>query len=75
METFDYLQGDDWSGWLSFEVVTRSGDDLVAVRVATMRVRQAAEKLLEKIGRERMDAMIARGAPHESAVALWEALL
>ena len=70
-----YLQRIDWSGWLSYDVVTRSGDDVVGVQVATMRVMQAAEKLLKKIGRERMDAMIARGAPHESMTALWEALL
>ena len=63
LETLYYLQRADWSGWLSYDVVTRSGDDLVGVQVATMRVMQAAEKLLKKIGRERMDAMIARGAP------------
>jgi len=42
--------------------VTRSADDVVGVQVATMRVMQAAEKLLKKIGREQLDAMIARGA-------------
>jgi hypothetical protein len=36
---------------------------------------QAAEKLLTKIGQEKLDAMIMRGAPHESVPALWEALL
>ena len=75
LETLYYLQRADWSGWLSYDLVTRSGDDLVGVQVATMRVMQAAEKLLAKIGRERMDTMIARGAAHESVVALWEALL
>jgi len=75
LETLYYLQRTDWSGWLSYDVVTRSGDDIVGVQVATMRVMQAAEKLLKKIGREQLDAMIARGAPHESVPALWEALL
>jgi hypothetical protein len=56
-------------------VVTRSGDDLLGVQVTTIRVMHAAEKLLEKIGRERLDTMIERGAPHESVGALWEALL
>jgi len=75
LETLYYLQRCDWSGWLSYDVVTRSGDDVLGVQVATLRVMQAAEKLLTKIGRDKLDAMVMRGAPHESVPALWEALL
>jgi len=75
LETLYYLQRADWSGWLCYDVVTRSGDDLVGVQVATMRVMQAAEKVLAKIGAQQLAAMIERGAPHESVPALWEALL
>ena len=48
---------------------------MLGVQVATLRVMQAAEKLLAKIGRDKLDAMVGRGAPHESVPALWEALL
>jgi len=75
LETLYYLQRCDWSGWFCYDVLTRSGDDVVGVQVATLRVMQAAEKLLTKIGRERLQAMIVRGAPHESVAALWEALV
>lgn len=75
LETLYYLQRCDWSGWLSYDVVTRSGDDVLGVQVATLRVMQTAEKLLTKIGREQLDAMVTRGAPHESVPALWESLL
>ncbi|MCX6071168.1 MAG: sugar phosphate isomerase/epimerase [Chloroflexi bacterium] len=69
LETLYYLQRVNWSGWFSYDVVTRSGDNVLGVQVATMRVMQAAEKLLAKIGMERLEAMIARGAPHESVAA------
>jgi xylose isomerase len=75
LETLYYVQRAEWSGWFCYDVLTRSGDDVVGVQVATLRVMQAAEKLLAKIGRERLAAMIERGAPHESVMALWEALL
>jgi xylose isomerase len=75
LETLYYLQRVNWSGWFSYDVLTRSGDNVLGVQVATMRVMQAAEKLLAKIGMQRLEAMIARGAPHESVAALWEALL
>lgn len=75
VETLYYLDRADWSGWLCYDVLTRSGDDVVGVQAATLRVMRAAEALLDKIGRETIASMIAHGAPHESVPALWEALL
>ncbi len=75
IETLYYLERANWSGWFCYDVLTRSGDDNVGVQVATLRVMQAAQKLLDKIGRDRLAALIAAGAPHESVPALWDALL
>lgn len=75
LETLYYLQRVNWQGWFSYDVLTRSGDDVLGVQVATMRVMKAAEKLLSKIGVQHLAEMIAQGAPHESIPLLWEALL
>ena len=75
LETLYYLQHFDWQGWFSYDVLTRSGDDVLGVQAATMRVMAAAEKLLAKIGHARIAEFIAQGAPHESLPSLWEALL
>jgi xylose isomerase len=75
LETLYYLQRFNWQGWFSYDVLTRSGDDVLGVQVATIRVMAAAEKLLTKIGPERIAEFIAQGAPHESVPALWEALV
>jgi len=75
LETLYYLERMDWQGWFSYDVLTRSGDDVLGVQAATLRVMSAAEKLLSKIGRERIAQLIADGSPHESVPLLWEALL
>lgn len=75
LETLYYLDRADWQGWFCYDVLTRSGDDVVGVQAATLRVMATADKMLDKIGRARLGEMIARGAPHESVPALWESLL
>ncbi len=75
LETLYYLERLKWQGWFCYDVLTRSGDDVVGVQAATLRVMSAAERLLDKIGRERIGELIASGAPHESVPMLWEALL
>lgn len=75
VETLYYLDRIDWEGWFCYDILTRSGDDVVGVQVATLKVMQAAERLLDKLGRERLAELIAQGKPHESVPFLWEALL
>jgi len=75
VETLYYLDRADWEGWLCYDVLTRSGDDVLGVQVATLEVMRAAEALLDKIGRPALAEMIAEGAPHKSVPALWRALL
>jgi xylose isomerase len=75
LETLYYLDRSGWQGWLCYDVLTRSGDDVVGVQTATIDVMRSALRLLDKIGRDRLAELIAAGAPHESVPALWRALL
>ena len=75
LETLYYLERAEWEGWFCYDVSTRSGDDVVGVQVATFKVMRLAERLLDKLGRERLAMLIERGAPHETIPALWEGLL
>ncbi len=75
LETLYYLDRSGWEGWLCYDVNTRSGDDVVGVQSAALDVMASAEALLDKIGRDRIAALIAEGAPHVSVPALWRALL
>jgi len=75
LETLYYLDRENWEGWFCYDVLTRSGDDVIGVQAATIRVMQTALGLLDKIGRDRLAEWIAQGAPHEAVPALWEALL
>lgn len=75
LETLYYLDRVDWEGWFAYDVLTRSGDDVLGVQAATLKVMSLAEKLLDEIGRERIASLIETGAPHESVALLWESLL
>ena len=75
IETLHYLNRMDWDGWFCYDVLTRSGDDVVGIQATTLAVMAAASKLLDKMGRERLDELITRGSPHESVAFLWESLL
>jgi len=75
IETLYYLDRAGWEGWFCYDILTRSGDDVVGVQAATLDVMRMAEELLEKIGRDTLAGLIANGAPHETIPALWRALL
>lgn len=75
LETLYYLDRADWEGWFCYDVLTRSGDDVIGVQMTTLEVMATATKLLDKMGRDRLGELIARGAPHESVAFLWESLL
>ena len=75
LETLYYLNRLSWEGWFCYDVLTRSGDDVIGVQTATLKVMSIAEQLLDKIGRDRLAELIAEGAPHACIPALWESLL
>lgn len=75
LETLYYLDRLEWEGWFCYDVLTRSGDDIIGVQATTIEVMSIAEKLLDKMGRDRIAELIAKGAPHESIGFLWKALL
>jgi xylose isomerase len=75
LETLYYLDQLNWEGWFCYDVLTRSGDDVIGVQTATLRVMSIAERLLDKIGRDRLAQLIAKGSPHECVPSLWESLL
>ena len=75
LETLYFMERANWSGWFCYDVLTRSGDDVVGVQATTLKVMRLAEKLLDKMGRDKLAALIAEGKPHESVAYLWESLL
>lgn len=75
LETLYYLDRLRWEGWFCYDVLTRTGDDIVGVQATTLKVVSLAEKLLERMGTDRIGELIASGAPHESVAFLWEAIV
>jgi len=75
IETLYYLDRAGWEGWFCYDILTRSGDDVIGVQSATLEVMRMAEELLDKIGRDTLADLIAAGAPHNTIPALWKALL
>ncbi|NLX35133.1 MAG: TIM barrel protein [Chloroflexi bacterium] len=74
VETLYYLDRHNWDGWFCYDLSVRSGDDAIAIQNATMQVVDTAYALLDRLGRDRLAALIAGGAPHEAVTALWQAL-
>ena len=62
VETLFYLERLDWEGWLAYDVLTRNGDQ-VEMMEATIEIVEATRRLLDKIGRERLEEFIGEGIP------------
>ncbi|MBC7235286.1 MAG: sugar phosphate isomerase/epimerase [Chloroflexi bacterium] len=75
LETLYYLERVDWEGWFCYDVLTRSGDDVLGVQVTTLEIMHMAQQLLDKIGREHLDELIAAGSPPATMRHLWASLL
>lgn len=75
VETLYYLDRLNWQGWASYDVLSRSGDDIIQTQVATLRVMRLAQQFLEKLGHEKIEELIARGHPYEAIPYLWEQML
>ena len=75
LETLYFLGRAQWEGWFCYDVLTRSGDDVLGVQATTLQVMRLADRLLAKMGRDKLAQLIAEGAPHKSVAYLWESLL
>jgi xylose isomerase len=62
LEMVFYLDRLNWEGWLSYDVITRHGDQVESMGSAIAMVNMALE-LVEKIGRETLEGFIEKGIP------------
>jgi xylose isomerase len=62
LEMIYYMDRMDWSGWLSYDVMTRDGDTVEAIET-TISIVNDAQALLAKIGRKKLDDFVAEGIP------------
>jgi len=69
-----YLDRLDWEGWLAYDVLTRDGDP-VKTMDATIAIVQAAEALLDKLGRANLQAFVDEGIPAHAFEYLVRSLL
>jgi xylose isomerase len=74
IEMVFYLDRLDWDGWLAYDVLTRDGDPLETMN-ATIAIMKAAEALLDKLGRDKLEALIAEGIPARALEYLVTSLL
>jgi xylose isomerase len=74
VEVLFYLDRLDWEGWLSYDVLTRDGDPVEQMN-ATIAVMKAAEQLLDKLGRDQLEAFIEEGIPAHAFAYLVRSLL
>jgi xylose isomerase len=62
VEMMFYLDRLDWDGWLAYDVLTRDGDPVQTMN-ATIAIIKAAEALLDKLGRDKLEAFVQEGIP------------
>ncbi|NOZ29440.1 MAG: sugar phosphate isomerase/epimerase [Chloroflexi bacterium] len=74
VEMLFYLERLDWEGWLAYDVLTRDGDPVETME-ATIAIVEAARELLDKLGRDRLQAFIEEGIPARAYQHLVRALL
>jgi xylose isomerase len=74
VEVLFYLDRAGWEGWLAYDVLTRDGD-LVEQMNATIAIMKAAEQLLDKLGRDRLETFIEEGIPARAVEHLVRSLL
>lgn len=74
VEMIFYLDRLGWEGWLAYDVLTRDGDPVQTMN-ATIAIMKAAEALLDKLGRDKLEALIEEGIPAKAFRYLVESLL
>jgi xylose isomerase len=74
VEVLFYLDRFRWEGWLAYDVLTRDGDPVEQMD-ATIAIMKAAEQLLDKLGRDQLEALIEEGIPARAFEYLVRSLL
>ena len=74
VEVLFYLDRAGWEGWLAYDVSTRDGDPVEQMN-ATIAIIKAAEQLLDKLGRDRLETFIEEGIPARAFEHLVRSLL
>lgn len=74
IETLFYLEEMGWEGWLAYDVFTKHGDPVQAF-TATIRAMESLQKMLDKLGRDRIRDLISNASPAETTAELLAALV
>lgn len=74
LETLHYMRRIGYDGWVAYDVFNRVGDNIDGI-AATFEMMEDLDKLLDKIGTETIEAMIANGRPEQDMKSLIKALL
>jgi xylose isomerase len=74
IEMVFYLERLNWDGWLAYDVLTRNGDP-VEMMSATIAIMDTAQELVEKLGRDRLQALVDEGIPARAYEYLVRSLL
>ena len=62
IEMMFYLDRMNWEGWLAYDVLTRDGNPVETMN-ATIAIVKTAEALLDKLGRDKLEAFVQEGIP------------
>lgn len=74
VETLFHLDEMGWEGWLAYDVFTKHGDPASAF-ASTIRAMEALDKLVDRLGRERLRSLIEHSTPAETTAELISALV
>lgn len=74
LETLHYMRRIGFDGWMAYDVFTRTGDNVEAV-ASTFEIMEDLEKLLDKLGHEKIESIIAEGLPQRGYRDLIKGLL
>jgi xylose isomerase len=69
VETLYYLDVMEWEGWLAYDVFTKHGDPAAAFG-STLRAMESLQKILTKIGHDRIRDLIDNAEPAEATAQL-----
>lgn len=74
LETLHYMRRIGYDGWVAYDVFTRTEDNVAAIG-STFEIMEDLEKLLDKIGTEKLENIISAGVPGDGYRDLIKALL
>jgi xylose isomerase len=74
VEVMFYLRRLKWDGWFSYDVIVRDGEMAEAMQTS-IEIVKTADQLVDKIGMDKMEAMLQEGIPARAFSQLFKALL